>query len=1224
MSFRVSVCLLTFSLLAVLCGQENLLRNPSFEAEELSDTLIRQRVRVTPGGDIRVATAGEMSARRDTGRARAGAASLLIENRAELGTCEVNFNRLPFLGQVKHRFQGYYYIGERQAEGVRVAGRVTFLDDDNKVVKYLFPEFSAESGVWHELRQDFYPPQGTARVTVTLWFTGGMSLWLDDLFFGEIQDGTVPERLAAARLLRQSEELTVWSECSYLKVPRQGVPAELLPGAAVELSAAGGEREPFQLIVSPRRPLPQVSLRFSPLRRTDGQAEIPAGSLGYRAVGYVHLGQPDNPLMQGWQADPLLPDPEVAVAAGDNQPFLVRVDVPPEQPAGAYAGTLQILDGEQVLDEVALRLQVYAFSLPALSAFKSYFYTRPFAAYQQNDPRPTEIITEDMQAMLREHRISGNQALGLPRPRWEIRHAELQVVDWSEFDNRVRHWHATCGLRQFPAAGFWMMGDNSGWFSKNRRVDEVQFAGYPILSAEGLRYMGQYARQFTTHVAETFPELEFLAYIYDEPPPAVYADLKKLLDYLHAAAPDLRIFIPKSVTDEIGYVHTWCVPFSPGYLQPERQAQETALGKQVWYYNWPVRLDDFDYIRNRLFPWQIYAADGVGGLLWNTVSVPEGVNPWEALDKTYGCGSATIFYPPRHAGEGLIPSLRSAQIRESIDDFDYFVLLERRLDVDFPGLGRSRVKELLRGILPDLAFDFHNHPHLLYALRQRIAAEIELAMAGPPHLLLSLPPEYSRTELSEVQLQLHAPPGTVLETAGGSTHVVDASGRLDVPWQLRQIGRNEVKLRIRGGGKEAEVRRYYTLLPDPSLKLLQQLQQELQAEKLDAAVIAAFLKNVEAESGYDEATRARAAELLQQGRTALVEARLARPPAGANPLSEALRRQANWAFAEKLFSRSVYYLHLAEQAAAAGPAVSNGPVSIRPLDFHGHFALELKNERLQVILLETGGRIISFRIDGVECLAPGTFAQGLSARERAAQQVEAGAVTRLKGYGGFEDAGPGDLWPVSFVDWDLEFRQLSGERMAVAASMRLPGSPFRLCRVMSLGAGSTDLSLDYSIENLTPKEFASDDPAHFQLGWRARLVPAIGADGCRGDRLVVPAREPLAATLFDPEEPAFYERRQIRLQGDVMGAYDAGIGNGLALLLDPVMTHAYVWFQSAGPKPIYTLEIPRNFYGRSVDDPEANAPLTIKAGTSLHFRLVMRGLAGIADAAAWESATARP
>lgn len=260
------------------------------------------------------------------------------------------------------------------------------------------------------------------------------------------------------------------------------------------------------------------------------------------------------------------------------------------------------MSGTRELANVPLSVRVRGFALPDTAFLRTYFYAQPIPAYMEFDRRPRAVIADDLQRVLSEHRMNGNQAQWTPRPKWKIENGKLTVTDWSRFDAQVEKWHKQYGMVNMPFPVFGMMGDNSGWFGSDRsKPGKSPFGNFNWLSPEGLKYAGEFARQVTEHVKAKFPDVNFYAYIYDEPPAKVHEDLAKITNALHEAAPELRIFVPKQVNDKIGYVQTFCVPMAPGYLNPEKQKKALEAGRDIWYYNWTVRIDNHDYIRNRLF-----------------------------------------------------------------------------------------------------------------------------------------------------------------------------------------------------------------------------------------------------------------------------------------------------------------------------------------------------------------------------------------------------------------------------------------------------------------------------------------------------------------------------------------------------------------------------------------------------------------------------------------------
>ncbi len=878
------------------------------------------------------------------------------------------------------------------------------------------------------------------------------------------------------------------------------------------------------------------------------------------------------------------------------------------------------MSGLQEIASVPLEVQVRNFAIPDTPYLKTYFYGQGIS-YSEFDKLPVGQINDNIQKLLWEHRVTGNQAQRPTPPKWKIENGKLTITDWTGFDSKVEEWHNKYGMQSIPLPVFAMLGDNSGWWGSDRsKPGNTQFNGLSWASDEGLKYAGQFAKQFTDHVKARFPGINFYAYLYDEPPSKVRADLNNILNTLHQAAPDLKIFITKQVSKDIGYVHTWCVPMAPGYLNPELQKAELNAGHDIWYYNWRVDIDPYNYICNRLYPWQIYSADGNGGLLWNTVSNPKGVNPWDNLDKTYGCGAATIFYPPLKEGEELIPSLRAAQIREGIDDFDYLRILENKVNALFPGQGKAHVKEIIRTLIPEAPFEYKNNPHLLYALRDRIADEIESLDNVPAAIVASNPQDNASTEISEVRLSVFGPAGAQVSINSKSAGKIGKDRRLDVPFTLGRLGENIVTVTVSLNSKSRVIVRKYYLEADPQIKELRGLLPRCAAAGVDASEINSFLACIDRQKSYTVAERQKAGELIASTKYKIVSKSLADGRTFANPLSQAMFERAKDAFGRRQFERAEYYLNLCNEAAKTGD-MSNFKVTIKAVDYSGHPAFVIDNGIITATVMETGGRVISFKVRGVECLSPGSFEHGLTLAERSSQKVSKDMVTRLHGYGGYEDAGGGAFWPISYVDWDVRFIELKSDRVMISFATMLPDTAYKFCRTLSMNSKSADLKMDYEITNTLPKGSESDDPESYQLAWRGRFVPGIGdgPDAQQNDNLVLPVKngDKLAETCFISSKPTSYERRSIKLLEPWMGTFDPALKTGIAMIGSPVITHAYVWFNSKGDQKgngkVYTLEFPRSFHGRVYNDPNANKPLTIKPGESMNFQLTLCGISGVED-----------
>ena len=158
-------------------------------------------------------------------------------------------------------------------------------------------------------------------------------------------------------------------------------------------------------------------------------------------------------------------------------------------------------------------------------------------------------------------------------------------------------------------------------------------------------------------------------------------------------------------------------------------------------------------------------------------------------------------------------------------------------------------------------------------------------------------------------------------------------------------------------------------------------------------------------------------------------------------------------------------------------------------------------------------------------------------------------------------------------------------------------------------ANSPELKINYTISNVFPPEFKSDDPTHYHLNWRGRLIPQIGK-APQGDKLNIPTDVKLEATLFDNAKPIFYEKRSILLKDQQMSITDQAEKTGLAWEIDPQINYAYIWFDSRqknGSNGVYTLEIFRSFFGNA-PGAKANTPFYIEPGKSVKFNVTLKGV----------------
>ena len=1163
---------------------------------------------------------------RRPGIAHTGEYAQYVKNELKETSTLINIMNIPYLGAKRYRFSCWVkVVGAEGKTGISASvGSVNAKGD----IKYNYPRVDTTPGDWKELKCEFFAPADTVEFKILFWVTGKIEVYLDDFYFGPVETEKKKIERPAAALIKESDTFTLWQDAAYIKPDMSGIPANMPKSSGVTVSCAANESEPFSLALAPKKDLKQVELLFSDL--TDGKNTIAKENLSWKRIDFIFMKDAEyNLTLKGWNADPLMPGKPFDAKAGRNLPFYVMVAVPAGQSAGTYKGSVKVASAGSVIAEVPLTVKVRNFELPTTPHMRNFFYlwaNQP--TYRMHDKRPLKEVEADFEKIFKEHRMVGNQAKHPPKVEWEIKDGNLVITSFEKFDAAITRWYAD-GMRYFVTPPLNFLGHYHGWIEGNKTLPKPgksPFCNESWVSPNGLKYAAQFAKQYMDHVKAKFPEARFYAYLFDEPQPAAYADLKKITTALHEAAPDLNIFIPKDVTDEIGPVQSWCVPLAPGLLKLPQQRLHQKKGGEIWYYNWTVCMDDHDYIRTRLYAWQIYAADGDGGLLWNTTISPAGYNPWTQMDKTHRIGGATIFYPPKEGSDGAVPSIRSMQIKESFDDYDYMAILANEIDKRFPGCGKARVKEIISELIWDIPFEFHNDQALMYRLRDKIADEIE-AVKRMPVLVSSNPAEYSNVEVTTVDFTLRAPAGSLVALNGKAAGKVPADGVMKLAAQLNKIGKNVCTFEVTSNGKTAKFTRTYFLKRDANLAELEKLVRTAGNEKELIAPVKAFLDKVAKSPVYGESERTTAAKLLSSTKQALLKKQLAGKKSFRNAVEKRFVDRALEAEKNGCFDRAAYYLDLAKRAEKA-QTMKNFKVKLIPSEYQGHPSFVLDNGIISAGFVETAGRFYSFKVKGTECLHAGDYSNALSRERRMTQKVSKELVQHHVDYAGFADEAAMGHWTVSLVDWDMELIELSPERISVAFSIRFPDNPFRFKRIMTMSAGSADLDIRYEVVNVMPEGMRSDDPGHYQFSWRGRFVPAIGTDGAQNDVLYVPAANiTLPQTKFDMKNPAFYERPNFLLAQPLAGAYDPASGKGFAMLGGKEITHGYIWFNSRGNHKgegkRYTLEFPRSRYGQSNTAKFQNMPFDILPGNTLTFQIKLRGLENVRDDASFRAAAGR-
>ncbi len=211
-----------------------------------------------------------------------------------------------------------------------------------------------------------------------------------------------------ARLPGGGDRAALWTASSGWKVGRATTVPQATAGA-VTIRAARNEAEAAHLVVTPAAPLPGLTIECTGLRGPGG-AIIPAERVDILRVRYVEVTRPtDASAAPGAWPDPLPPlRGPLDLAAGTNQPFWIRVNVPRDAVAGPYEGSLRLRSGDWSAD-VPLHVEVFGFTLPDRPTCVSAFGLGHDTAFRYqgltNETQRSEVL-EKYLANFAAHRIS--------------------------------------------------------------------------------------------------------------------------------------------------------------------------------------------------------------------------------------------------------------------------------------------------------------------------------------------------------------------------------------------------------------------------------------------------------------------------------------------------------------------------------------------------------------------------------------------------------------------------------------------------------------------------------------------------------------------------------------------------------------------------------------------------------------------------------------------------
>ena len=530
----------------------------------------------------------------------------------------------------------------------------------------------------------------------------------------------------------------------------------------VSISCAKNEVESFQVIVTAKRKrLHKVDASLSLLTNRAGDT-LPSECVELFCGAFIPVRIPDprSDMPPGMWADALVPrtnpytgepvqGPKWGKAGftgerfrgrnfdvwqNQQQPLWVDVSVPKDAAPGIYTGTFAVWAENADTVSIPVKIEVWDFTLPDGPTLENHFsgFSRIASHYGlATDSEEFLRIEDRFIEMMVAHRINP------PLPQ---RFNPPVGADGSVHFNKDLDQQISAFVAQHHITNI-----------------EVPRAPFPDMLGANQSNAAAFYRSWYDYLKRKGWEDRAYLYMFDEPlKPENYEQVRRLGAFVGKVEPRLRRLVieqpyprhPNSGTLD-GSLDIWCSLF--GYIDEASIQRVLQAGDEVWLYTalvqsipkfhpnyetfkadkppyqdavnverppyWEI---DFPLLSYRIAPWLNQRYGTTGLLYWSTCywgsSPPR--NPWD--NPTHGDhwnGEGMLFYPGTDAGiDGPIASVRLKNLRDGMEDYEYFVLLKNRG-------GEDIVKEIVKDAVPTWG-SWDQDTQRLLERRRKIALEI--------------------------------------------------------------------------------------------------------------------------------------------------------------------------------------------------------------------------------------------------------------------------------------------------------------------------------------------------------------------------------------------------------------------------------------------------------------------------------------------------------------------
>jgi hypothetical protein len=563
-----------------------------------------------------------------------------------------------------------------------------------------------------------------------------------------------------------------------------------LPALSDTLKIFGikGETISGQFTLNAKKRLTNASIVIGILKNSSSDIFLPESSAEWNFVGSIPLSknasnQPKNAVVRQAPAkfpDYLMKEKHIDIGEGTWQSVWLTFCIPEDAAPGDYLGnvTVKSVQGDQ---SMPVRLTVYPLVLPAARHLKvtEWYTTDDFAKFHGISKK----YSPEWFGMLRKY---ADNMVAHRQNIFQVPMSSITILtagngelafDFSLFDQIAQVFWATGKMDYLETGELARFGE--GGFSST----EISLKDFPVknsttgetVTMKGQEVIPYLLPAFEMHLRQKGWLEKTLFHVQDEPSHHNALKWIDISQYLHKYAPDLKRIDAVCTSFLFGNIDI-AVPkldhLDAGY---EKYRMEQQKGTELWFYTvgiyqasmYPNKTIDMPLIDNRILHWLNYRYDLKGYLHWGWNQWTD--NPYK--DPDIHVGDGWHVYPVR---DGVINSLRWEQMRNGIQDYEYFVMLENKVRALKDSLGArfvwidpgQRGKEIISQVAIGLK-EHSDDPSVLYKAKMTAIKEIMEFNTSPRIYVQTNPIEHGTLiNRSVVELLGWVEPGTDLSVNG--------------------------------------------------------------------------------------------------------------------------------------------------------------------------------------------------------------------------------------------------------------------------------------------------------------------------------------------------------------------------------------------------------------------------------------------------------------------------